>query len=135
MYGRYNAIISDTIKSLRRRRGYTQKEVADLLGVDRSTYCYYELGKIKPDISTIMKLSNIFGVHYSGILESEYTSAKYTDEILSAGDIDAEVLRFGDLDNEEKCLLLAFRVVSESSRREIIEFALRRVKDKQNKNV
>lgn len=130
MCGRYTVIISDTIKNLRRRRGYTQKEVADLLGVDRSTYCYYELGKIKPDVSTIMKLSNIFGVHYSGILESEYNSEKCKDDGLCATDIDSDVLRFGDLDNEEKCLLLAFRVASESARREIIEFALRKIKDK-----
>lgn len=105
-----------------------------MLGVDRSTYCYYELGKIKPDIKTIMKLSNIFGVHYSGILESEYNSVKYKDEVLSAGDVNSDVMRFGDLDNEEKCLLLAFRLASESSRREIIELALRKIKDKKNKN-
>lgn len=101
-----------------------------MLGVDRSTYCYYELGKIKPDISTIMKLSNIFGVHYSGILESEYNSPKYKDEVLNVSDAGATVFGFGDLDNEEKCLLFAFRLASESSRKEIIEFALSKVKDK-----
>ncbi|MBR2579370.1 MAG: helix-turn-helix transcriptional regulator [Clostridia bacterium] len=130
MRRRYKAIISDTIKSIRRRRGNTQKEVADLFGVDRSTYCYYELGKIKPDIATIMKLSNIFGVHYTGILESEYNSEKYANKNLKAGDVSADISRFSDLDNEEKCLLFAFRLASESSRREMIEFALSKIKDK-----
>lgn len=104
--------------------------MADLLGVDRSTYCYYELGKIKPDITTIMKLSNIFGVHYSGILESEYNSEKHASKNLSLGDVDADISRFSDLDNEEKCLLFAFRLASESSRRDIIQFALGKIKDK-----
>lgn len=129
MYRRHKTIISDTIKDLRRKRGYTQKQVADLLGVNRSTYCYYELGRIKPDINTVMKLSNIFRVHYSDILENEYNSGKCKDSGLGVADVDSDVLKFGDLDNEERCLLLAFRVVSKSSRQEIIEFALHKVKD------
>ena len=135
MYRRHNTIISDTIKDLRRKRGYTQKQVADLLGVDRSTYCYYELGKIKPDINTVMKLSNIFGVHYSDILEIEYNSEKFKDSEISFVDAYPDVNGFGCLNNEEKCLLLAFRVVSDASRKEIIEFALRKVKDNQKKNI
>lgn len=106
-----------------------------MLGVDRSTYCYYELGKIKPDIRTVMKLSNIFGVHYSGILESEYNAEKCASKSLDARDIDSEILRFGDLDNEEKCLLLAFRLISESARQEVIQLALSKIKDKKKKNV
>lgn len=135
MYRRHKTIISDTIKDLRRKRGYTQKQVADLLGVDRSTYCYYELGKIKPDINTVMKLSNIFGVHYSDILEIEYNSEKFKDSEISFVDAYPDVNGFGCLNNEEKCLLLAFRVVSDASRKEIIEFALRKVKDNQKKNI
>ena len=104
-----------------------------MLGVDRSTYCYYELGKIKPDINTIMKLSNIFGVHYSGILESEYNSSKCLSGNLVAGDVNADISRFGELNNEEKCLLFAFRLASESSRREIIEVALSKIKEQNPK--
>lgn len=77
-----------------------------------------------------MKLSNIFGVHYSGILESEYNSEKYknSNESSDMRDVDVNVLSFGDLDNEEKCLLLAFRLMSESSRKEIMETALSKMK-------
>ena len=96
--------------------------------MDRSTYCYYELGKIKPDITTIMKLSNIFGVHYSGILEAEYNSEKNKVNSLGDKDVDSDVLRFSDLDNQEKCLLVAFRLMSESSRNEIMELALSKMK-------
>ena len=41
--------ISEKIKKFRKKINYTQKQVADYLGVDRSTYSYYELGKIIPD--------------------------------------------------------------------------------------
>ncbi len=77
-----------------------------------------------------MKLSNIFGVHYSGILEDEYNSEKYKgrDDNSEVRDVDVNVLSFGDLDNEEKCLLLAFRLMSEPSRKEIMETALSKMK-------
>ena len=57
--------ISEKIKKFRKKINYTQKQVADYLGVDRSTYSYYELGKIIPDVKTIMSLSKIFGVNYT----------------------------------------------------------------------
>ena len=42
-------MLSRTLKKLRKNCGYTQKEVAKELGVDRSTYAYYETGKTTPD--------------------------------------------------------------------------------------
>ena len=60
--------ISEKIKKFRKKINYTQKQVADYLGVDRSTYSYYELGKIIPYVKTIMSLSKIFGVNYTEIL-------------------------------------------------------------------
>lgn len=75
-----------------------------------------------------MKLSNIFGVHYSSILEAEFNSEKYKDNTIGARDVGSDVLRFGDLDNEEKCLLVAFRLMSESARNEVMELALSKMK-------
>ena len=38
---------SEKIKILRAKNGYTQKQVADLLGLDRSTYSYYEFDGVR----------------------------------------------------------------------------------------
>ncbi len=110
--------------------GYTQKHVADLLGVDRSTYCYYELGKIKPDVTTVMKLSRIFGVHYSTILESEYGVQNCGD--LRVSETDREISEFNDLDQNEKCLLIAYRLLSSTSRNEVLQLILNKFKDEKN---
>ena len=66
------AIFFENIKRLRKESGYTQQEVADLLNIDRSTYSCYEIGKIKPDVDTMICLSQIFAVHYSQILECSH---------------------------------------------------------------
>lgn len=103
------------------KSGYTQKQVADLLGVDRSTYSYYELGRIKPDVKTIMKLSEIFRVHYTQILESE-TNYRFSD----ANNADVSRLSTDNLINnltpEEYNVLMAFKVLPKDSKNEITEF-------------
>ena len=64
-------MISDKIRKLREERKFTQQQIADSLNIDRSTYAYYELGKTKPDVYTVMKLSKIFNVSYADILSDE----------------------------------------------------------------
>ncbi|HRT82935.1 MAG TPA: helix-turn-helix transcriptional regulator, partial [Oscillospiraceae bacterium] len=53
-------MLSRTLKTLRLKNRLTQQQVANLLNVDRSTYTYYETGKIKPDVDTLIKLCCIF---------------------------------------------------------------------------
>lgn len=40
--------------------GYTQKEVAELLGISRQAYCSYETQTRQPDPSTLIKLAKVF---------------------------------------------------------------------------
>ena len=50
---------------LRHLRGYnavTQREIADALCIDRSTYAYYELGETQPSLLTLVKLARLYDV-------------------------------------------------------------------------
>ncbi len=112
--------------------GYTQKQVADLLGVDRSTYSYYELGKIKPDVKTIMKLSEIFKVHYTKILESE-VRYKFSD-ISDSNYDDPDAKRVLDqLTPDEYNVLMAFKVLPKDSKNEIIDLINQKFKNRNSK--
>lgn len=57
-----NASLAVWLRELRLRSGYSQKNVADLLNVNRSTYTYYETGKTTPDPVTLNRIAKIFGV-------------------------------------------------------------------------
>lgn len=48
------------LKALRSRVGLTQKEVADVVGVDRLTYGKWENYQTFPDALQLIKLSQIF---------------------------------------------------------------------------
>lgn len=52
----------ERIKELRLKKRYTQKQIADKIGITRPAYTAYESGKRQPDFETLTKLSKIFGV-------------------------------------------------------------------------
>lgn len=52
----------EQLKKLRLSHKLTQKEVADLLGVDRTTYVKYETGKSEPTFETLRRLADYFEV-------------------------------------------------------------------------
>ncbi len=47
---------------VRKESGRTQAEVADALGIDRSVYAYYEMGKVAPDLPALRKLLDLYGL-------------------------------------------------------------------------
>ncbi len=54
--------IYERLTLLRKEHGYLQKDIADKLNISKSAYGYYEQGRNEPDIQTIIKLSELYGV-------------------------------------------------------------------------
>ncbi len=44
---------------IRKKRGYTQKEIADELNVARTTYTGYENGTVTPSLETGLKIKEV----------------------------------------------------------------------------
>ncbi len=62
-------MISYWLKFYRHECGLTQQQVADRLKIERSTYTYYETGKTKPDINTLIKIAKVYNISYTKLLE------------------------------------------------------------------
>lgn len=58
------------LRALRNREGKTQQDMADLLGVDRTTYAKYESGANEPNIATLKQLSAHFNVSIDYLLDN-----------------------------------------------------------------
>jgi transcriptional regulator with XRE-family HTH domain len=68
---------SEQLKSARLRAGYTQQQVADLIGITNSTYCGYETGKRQPDVFKIKQLSRILNTSGDVLLETGFEAASF----------------------------------------------------------
>ncbi len=61
-------MVSDSIKKLRKEKGMTQDELAAKLMVTRQAVSNWEMGKTQPDVETLTRLAEIFGVSVERII-------------------------------------------------------------------
>lgn len=57
-----------TLKAARVNRGLTQKEAAQLIGVTVDTLGKYEKGKTYPDVPTLKKIEEVYGIGYNNLI-------------------------------------------------------------------
>lgn len=77
----------ERLRAAREQRGFTQQQVADFMGIDKSTYCGYETGKRQPDVPKIKQLSKALGVSGDVLLE---TGFEKTPTLVSEDGLDDE---------------------------------------------
>ena len=58
----------ESLRTLRKRAGWNQKELADRLGVDRTAVVKYESGDSEPSLRTAVRMADLFGVSMDELL-------------------------------------------------------------------
>lgn len=115
-------MIGDRLRAIRKEHGLTQQNIADVLGVDRTTYTVYEGGSITPSPATLVKLSQIYNVavgYLIGVEENHPELRKIPDEKQEKKLLSSDPISL--LKKEEKELLLYFRVLSDAEKHKIID--------------
>lgn len=74
---RYEIMKFENIRSLRVDQGYTQKQIAELLGISQNTYSQYEIGVISYPVEALMKLADFYGVSVDYLLGRTNTKTPY----------------------------------------------------------
>lgn len=64
------------LRNYREAAGLTQLQVAERLGITKSTYCNYESGKREPDVAKIKKIAKALGVSADVLLGTGHDSKK-----------------------------------------------------------
>lgn len=112
--------LNDRLRHFRTMSGLTQQQVADVLGLDRSTYAYYESGKTTPDIKSVSKLLKLFNISYNELMEeTECASTKVNDSAVEEDE--DEKLHIYELSKVEKRLVIYFRVLSPKQQKEVLD--------------
>lgn len=73
----------DILKRLRNERGISQRELADRLKINRSTYARYETSATQPDFETLKLLANFYDVTIDYILGNSDRKELTIEEKLS----------------------------------------------------
>jgi transcriptional regulator with XRE-family HTH domain len=65
--------LSNNLKFFRTQKKMTQKQIADHLNITHTAYNYYEKGTREPNLNTLIKLAELFGVSLD-ILTGRYVN-------------------------------------------------------------
>ena len=66
-----NVFRKEVLKELRKNAGFTQAQLAQKIGVARTTYAEYEQGKIQPPIEKIQRICALFSVDTGELIQVE----------------------------------------------------------------
>lgn len=100
------------LKKYRKTHGYKQQDLADLLGVERSTYSKYETIRF-PELDKVLQLSAFYGISLDALFEPfiDSNDSEISRNLLIAS---PEIEEIGDgvintLSADEKKLILYYR--------------------------
>lgn len=109
--------LTDNLRILRQKEGYSQEAVAELIGVSRQAVAKWEMGESLPDLPNTVKLATLFKVSLDKLvlqsmnesLPGEKGKIMGVLEINESGQIvlPNEVMKLFDIHTGENVLLLA----------------------------
>ena len=73
-------MFAENLKYFRKRAGLTQQELADKIGVSRSTIGMYESAEREPDFETLEAIADVLNVNMSILLGEEKSTPVISDE-------------------------------------------------------
>lgn len=113
-------MISKRLRQIRVEHKLTQQNIADVLGIDRTTYTFYETGVSKPSLVALAKLADIYNVTVGYLLGVEENNPKLK-RIPEDYGADCK-LESNDpislLSRDERQILMCYRVLSEQGKKE-----------------
>lgn len=89
--------IGQNIKTLRKRAGLTQEQLAQRLFVTRQTVSQWELSRTRPDVETLQKVADCFQVDLLTVLygEERPRDAKWKSDLIRWGCVTAAIALAG----------------------------------------
>lgn len=67
---------NDNLKALRKYKGFSQEELAQIIGISQPTLAQYELGIKFPNIITAVRLEKVLGTTCREMVEGTFTVDK-----------------------------------------------------------
>lgn len=115
------------LKIIRLQNELTQQQLADALGITRSAYCGYEIGRRTPDLDTFVRLSEFYNLPLKDFFE-QLDSNLMSDS--SQFDKDEDDWYLSKLTKEERALIARVRSMEEKDKKEVYNLAKSKIESK-----
>lgn len=117
-----NTPLGKKLLNLRKEYKMTQNDVAEILGMSRTSFSKYENGIANPPLQVLRKIAAIYNVGLEYLIFDENTLIRLNDP-LNENDETAEVpfSKITDLRPIEKEIIGKFRTLSDEEKTEFIE--------------
>ena len=123
--------MKNKLKELRKNSALTQKQIADVLGIDRSTYSYYENGKASPSLAVLMRIAKVFNVTLDYVIYGDESKTVQANVLSDNCSVYTKVDSFVNLSDTEKNLLMYSRLLDSDTVDELVKYAENLVKSKE----
>lgn len=118
------AELGKKLKQIRRSENVTQEKIAAALGIDRSTYSYYESGKTKISAALLIKFCNYFNIKMEDVLRqgepntpNHVASSHHSDQNNPAETVKPII---STLSTFEKNIILNLRLMNDDDKAEVV---------------
>ncbi len=126
-------LMTERLKAARKECKLTQQQVADILGVDRSTYAYYELGVSNPSIENLIALSAVFKTDVQWLVGADKPNDAFCapeNEFLIKKAVKEQLM--AELSKEERQLVALYRIADLNGNNKEIFRILKEAAEKTN---
>ena len=86
--------IADTVKNARIKKEYTQEQAAEQLLVSRQTISNWENGKSLPDIISILRMSELYGLSLDELIKGDEGVMKKIERETRAAQAEKKIIKF-----------------------------------------
>lgn len=108
--------LAEKLRYYREASALSHRQVADALGIERSTYTKYETGGSRPRLPVLLKIADIFNVPPEALLPDS-KHARTSGDVLDSS-ADSPIYQ---LSKSERGLVASFRALSDDQKAQALE--------------
>lgn len=103
-------MLGENLITLRKSAKLTQSDMGGILGIDRSTYAYYESNKTAPSLTNLVSLARVFNVTVDELIGASDGLLLNDPESVKGASLSEEALALSDLSQDELKLIAKLRI-------------------------
>ncbi|MCH5198489.1 MAG: helix-turn-helix transcriptional regulator [Oscillospiraceae bacterium] len=115
------------LREFRKISGFTQQEIAEKLGIDRSTYAYYESGRTQIPTLKLFDLALIYNIDVSDFGETDMIALNDPNKTKN------EKSEMGKLTRDEREIVALYRLLASDSKQYELKQFLKELNERDKK--